>query len=542
MNINQFKKHFYCFFILLLFINCSNDEDPIPENAVFEPQTELISLEGNQSQLEVHWKPVFIEKFKSYKVYRFHTYNNESFRPEGVVGLGELVFEATNNRTTSFIDTKVPYNSFVMYAVVTEYLNEEKNVIAVVSKNHLSFENKDLSFAITSVEKSADGSLKVTWDRDSNAGFESYTVYALSSPFLSHEDVMNNKNKLKSITIQNENSISDTVQYTDQIVYYAVSKVINGKTIWSKNLGMIDNPRSLKFRPGQTFKNPYVENEMIIINKEGEIVFYDINSLTSTKISTNGYIFFCSIGEYNGVKDLYVPSINGNVFLVDLKTHQIKKTINLKTDYDILTAIPINEHILFIEKHPYAEIGGLFVYNVENDKVLNRNGSFGAASNAKLFYGKDNYFFILDSDGREYGSSSAIRRLNINGDQVTTDLLWNESVADSRLFALSEDKSFFVSTNFGFQSDVNYENFTEVTTKSYSSTLNLADAKITSDNRIYFAVPGDGRISVFEKNNFSAPVKEYKTNGGPLFLEVFDKQIISLNQCPNTCILETTAK
>ena len=50
MNLYCFKKQFLYFFTLLLFISCSKDED-IPENSVFTPQTELISLIGNNNQL-----------------------------------------------------------------------------------------------------------------------------------------------------------------------------------------------------------------------------------------------------------------------------------------------------------------------------------------------------------------------------------------------------------------------------------------------------------------------------------------------------------
>jgi hypothetical protein len=545
MNLNSLKKQFIFFISLLLFMNCSSDKElPIPENAVFKPQTELISLTGNNNQLKLIWKPVVIKNFKSYKVYRFDSNTNEFMNPLVIVSSGKLIFESTDNLTTVYTDNEIPFNSFVGYAVVTEYVNEERNIESVTSVNHLFYENENLSFSITSLEKSADGSLKLTWDEDSNAGFEKYTVYAMNGAYLSNEEIFHPENILNSNVNQKENSIIDATRYIKQSVYYAVSKVVNGKTIKSKNFFSIENPRSLKFKPGQTLKNPYNENEMIIINRDGgEVLFYNINSLSKDKVAVNGEIFFCSIGKFNGVDDLYVPSKDGKIFVIDLISHKIKETINLQTDYNILSAIPINNHILFHEKHTYAEIGGMFVYDRITDKVLNRNGSFGMSANSKLVYGAENYFFNLSNDGLEYGSSSAISRLNINGNEVTTNMIFNDSKSDSRLFTLSDDKTFFVSTKYGYQSDVNYENFTEVTTKKYYQDGFFGDAKIASDNKhIYFSVPDYSQIEVFEKNNFTTVIKQYKTTGIPLLIEVFQNQIISLNQLENSYYIETILK
>lgn len=538
-------KQFLFFIILVVFSNCSEDNAaPIPENAVFEPQTELISLTGNNNQLKLIWKPVVIKKFKSYKVYRLHSYTNKYMFPVAVVSSGELIYESTNHLKNEYVDNKIPFDSFIGYAVVTEYINEENKVEGFVSVNSLSHENKELSFSLTSLVKLEDGSLKLDWEKDANGNFENYTVYAVNEDYLNSEEVFNNEKIVKVSSNQNENSFIDATPFTKGQVFYAVSKVVNGKKIRSKNYLTIQNPRVLKFKPSQTLKNPYNKDEIIIINSDGgEVLFYNIKSLTSDKISTNGYIFFCSIGKYHGVEDLYVPSKEGNVFVIDLVTHKIKETINLITDYNILSVIPINDNLLFVEKHPYADGGGLLVYDRKTNKVLNRNGSYSMRSIPKLIYSKENYFFDVWNDGLEYGSTSAIRRLNINGNNVTTDFLFNSSIADSRLFALSDDKTFFVSTKYGYQSDVNYENFTEVTTKKYYQDGFFGDAKIDTDNKhIYFSVPDYSQIEVFEKNNFTSITKQYKTNGIPLLLEVFQNQIISLNQLGNNYLIEIIAK
>jgi len=241
---------------------------------------------------------------------------------------------------------------------------------------------------------------------------------------------------------------------------------------------------------------------------------------------------------------LYVPISGGKVLVIDLVTHLVKETLSFTADidYNIISAIPINGNIVFLEKHRYADIGGMFVYNRATQTVLNRDGIYSMQSNSKLVYGQDNYFFSIWNDGLEYGTVSAIRKLNINGNTVTIDLLFSGSKTDSRLFALSDDKSYIVSTNLGFHSDVDYQNFTEVTTERYGQNEFFGDAKIIENNTIYFALPNELQITVFEKNNFAAPINQYTTSGTPLFVEVFDTKIQSVNQNDFGYSIETIAK
>lgn len=547
MGFDSLHKPLFYFFTLLTFIQCTTEDDnpTVPDNAVFVPQTELISLVGDSNSLTLTWKPVVISDFIRYSVYRFDSYSDENINQAVIFNSGELLFQSSDNLTTVYVDEEVQFNSFIHYAVVTEYIHPEGNAAQAISLNYLSYENEDLSFMVTSLVQLADGSLQLTWEEDSNAGFEKYTVAMIDAEGIwSSEAVFSNGNILTIQLNQGNTSTIDNNQYKRSSLSYAVSKVINGKTIYSKNYLTIANPRYIDFRPKQTFKNPYNEEEIILIDFDGKIVFYNVNSLSKTTISTNKENYFCSIEAYNGVFDLYVPISEGKVLVIDLVTHLVKETILLNTDidYNIISAIPINGNLVFLEKHRYADIGGMFVYNRATQTVLNRDGIYSMQSNSKLVYGQDNYFFSIWNDGLEYGSVSAIRRLMINGNAVTVDLLFNDSKTDSRLFAISDDKSYIVSTNLGYQSIVDYQNFTEITTEKYSQNQFFGDAKIFENNKIYFALPDELQITVFEKNNFAASINQYATTGIPLFLEVFDTTIQSINQNDYGYSIETIPK
>lgn len=540
MNLYSLKKHFLYFFTLLLFINCSKEED-LPENSVFTAQTELISLTGNNNQLKLSWKPVVIENFVQYRVYRYDSNTDEIFSPNVIANLGQLIYQGTNNRTDVYEDNKVPFNSFVGYAVVTDYIDEHNSKTSIESINYLSYENKDLSFSITSLEKLANGSLNLTWEKDNNVGFENYSIIVFDGyASYSSADIVRNGKIIKTLNDQKDNTLADASQYTKQKINFAVTKTINGKKILSKNFLSVENPRNLNFKPSQTLKNPFDQNEIIIINPDGEIIFFNINSLITRKVKIASQIFFCSIGDLNGVTDLYVPSENGRVYVVDLNSHEIKKTINVFTDYNIISAIPIENHLLFLERHPYGYGGGrMFVYDFTSNTVLNRDGTNTSRPFLKLVYAKENYFFYLSADGLEYVSAGVIK-LNINGNKVSTDTKFDDyTKSDSRLFTLSDDKSFFLSSNLGYQSTLNYSDISEITTGSYSKDPIFGDAKISKNNLIYFSHLNNSRIDVFEKNNFTSTIKQYPTTGIPMFIELFGYQIISLNQLENSYFIET---
>ena len=105
MKPNHFLKPLLFFFTLVLFVNCSEDQgSSIPDNAVFVPQTELISLTGDSNQLTLTWKPVVIPNFISYKVYRFATYTDENINPNYIVNVGELIYQETDHLNPVYVD------------------------------------------------------------------------------------------------------------------------------------------------------------------------------------------------------------------------------------------------------------------------------------------------------------------------------------------------------------------------------------------------------------------------------------------------------
>ena len=550
IDFNAVKIQALIIMLLLTATSCSEEDEPIiPENSIFEPQTELISLNGNKDNLVLKWKPVVIDDFIGYKVYRLDYFTNELNSPNIITNLGDIVYETDDYLNFEFTDSQIPFNSFINYAVVTEYADSTGDNKTATSINYLSFENTELSFKIISIEKLENGSLQLIWEEDFNEGFENYTIYTYedngqvsNDVRYTTKDILLSGEVLDSYNSQIKIDIIDTIQYTANKVNYAVSKKINGIDILSKNFLSIENPRSLKFKPAQTLKNPYKEEEVIIINREGEIVFYNKSSLGRTSLNINSKIFSCSIGEYNGITDLYVPSEGGQVFIIDLNSYVIKDVINLNTDFNIVSAIPIDNYLVFIEKHflNHVTLGGIFTYDRINKTVLNRLGT-SMKLNTKLVHAKDNYF-LYDTDNFQHWDASAIRKLSVNGNVVTYDYSFNGSRRDGNVFAISPDKNFYISSEYGFYCEIDYQNISETIINSFSPSPIFGDVKISTNNYIYFTIPQDAIISVFEKNNFSSAIKQYNTIGKPILIEIFENQIISLNQLENYYFIQTIIK
>lgn len=540
-------KYYTLIFTFLILANCSKNEDKvlIPDNAIFNPQTELISLTETNNIIALQWKPVIIKKFLKYKIYRLDSHNNTYFTPNKIVFSGKLIKEIDNHLLNSFTDSNIPFNSFIGYAVVTEYLDDEDTIKSTISINHKSHENVHLSFEIISLEKQNDGTLKILWEKDENMNFNEYTVHIYKTNYTisnsSSDLIVKNGIPFTPIKNQNNNFFIDDALHKNKHLLYAVSKKINGKTIYSKNYLSINNPRSFDFKPSQILKNPYKNNELILLNPAGEIVFFDINTLEiKSKIELNSKLFHSSIASYKNIEDLYIPSENGKIYIVNLNDYNIKEVIDLDTDHNIISAIPIDNHILFIEKHFYNHVttGGRFVYDRVNKTVLNRDGSYTTHLNSKLFKAFDNYFFYLTWNGLEHQNSSATRKLSVSGKNVSIDFSFNKSRIDSKLFVLSPDKTYFISSNFGHQSEIDYQNHSETTVGQYNNSSIFGDAKISSNNKIYFAVPKMNSIYVYNKGNFNTTEQKYPVSSTPLFIELFENKIISINMFEGGYYLE----
>ncbi len=537
--------------ILLFTFSCSDKEEmkPAPES-VKTPQTELISLDYNSidNSIKIVWRPVEIEGFVSYKVYRLESATNVFSNISIIANLGKLRKEIKNSNQFSFTDTDIPYNAYVNYVVVTVYenpFNQYKE--QVVSINHLYYERAELAFEILSVEKLGNGVINLTWEKDENDSFSKYNIYRTETNYDASQyrlDIFKNEFSISEISNQSETTYEDSSSFLPEYITYGVSKEVNGNTIESKNTITIKNPRFIDFVPIEMVKNPLHENEVIIIGGDGEILFYNPYTLSTIhSIFTGGRAHNPLIEKYQGIDHLYVPSENGKILVYDLDNYSLKKEINLESNLDIISIIIKNDYIIFTETN-YTNQYGSFGYYDKNS-IIKREGQ-SIKRNSKLFNSYNEYFFRLQPTytGHEY-SSSMHRYDLVDGELEFSYGLnggGNGSIKSAVAFQLSPDKSYFISTEYGYHLKLNYNDMSEENLGNYGYPMSFnghdfigiqekySDVHITQENNIYFSIKDLNRIVMHQYLDFRNVFKEFDTQGKPLLFTLLNDEIIVINQ------------
>jgi len=538
-------------FVLLFVLSCSDKEElePAPES-VQTPQTELISLDYNDNNsIKINWRPVEIEGFVSYKVYRLESANNVFSNISVIANLGELRKEITNSKQFTFTDTDVPYNAYVNYVVVTVYESPFNQYIEeVVSINHLFYERPELAFKILSIEKLNDGHINLEWEKDENDNFSNYGIHRTETSYdasLYRMDIFKNEFSISEITNQSEITYEDSSSFLSEYITYGVSKEVNGNTIESKNTITIKNPRFIDFVPIEMVKNPLHENELIIISEDGKILFYDpYNFSIKHSINLSARIHHPVIETYNGVQQLYIPSENGKIYVYSLEDYRLVKEIDLDTNIDIISMIIKENYIIFLEKSINGYYSHFSYYDIEN-LIVHRNTGYHHKS-SRLINSSGTYFFRLESVYNGHQNESSINNYSfINGELEFTLGIDNGSIKSEQVFAVAPDFSYIISTEYGFNLKLNYNDMSEENLGNYGYPMSFngydfigiqekySDIQITEDNNIYFAIKELNRIVMHKYLDLRNVSKEFDTQGKPLLFTLLNNDIIVINQSEN---------
>ncbi|MCF7568155.1 hypothetical protein L3X37_07240 [Sabulilitoribacter arenilitoris] len=539
--------------ILLFTFSCSDKEEmePAPES-VKTPQTELISLEYNSidNSIKIVWRPVEIEGFVSYKVYRLESATNVFSNISVIANLGKLRKEIKNSNLFSYTDTDIPYNAYVNYVVVTVYenpFNQYKE--QVVSINHLYYERAELAFEILSVEKLNNGLINLEWEKDENDNFSNYSIHRTETIYdasLYRMDIFKNEFSISEIINQSEITYEDSSSFLSEYITYGVSKEVNGNTIESKNTITIKNPRFIDFVPIEMVKNPLHENEVIIIGGDGEILFYNpYNFSIIHSIDISARVHHPVIETYNGVQQLYIPSENGKIYVYSLEDYRLVQEIDLDTNIDIISMIIKENYIIFLEKSISGYYSHFSYYDIEND-IVHRNTGYHHKS-SRLVNSTSTYFFRLEPVFNGHQNESSINKYNfINGELDFSLGIDNGSIKSEQVFAVAPDFSYIISTEYGFHLKLNYNDLSEDNLGNYGYPMSFngydfigiqekySDIYITEDHDIYFAIKEFNRIVMHKYLDFRNVSKEFDTQGKPLLFTLLNNDIIVINQSENT--------
>lgn len=542
----------YISFILtfLLVFSCSNDdEQETAPDSVQTPQTELVSLDHNNNSITIKWRPVEIQGFISYKIYRLESATNVYPYPSAIANLGELRAEIANSNVFSFEDIDIPYNSYVNYVVKTVYEDPISGYPQeVASVNYLYYERPELSFEIISAEKLDNGHIKLEWEQDENNSFSKYTVYRTESDYDYSEyraDIFENEFSITEISNQAETNFEDATDFLNEYITYGVSKEVNGAIIESKNTITIKNPRFIDFAPIEMVKNPIRENELIIISDDGKILFYNPYTYTTVHaIDINARIHHPVIETYNGIQQLYIPSENGKIFVYSLNDYSLVQEIDLDTNIDILSMIIKEHYVIFLEKNINGYYSHFSYYDIENDQVYRNTGYLHNSS--RLVNGPGTFFFRLEPAFTGHQDESSINTYSIvNGELEFSLGIDNGSTKSEKVFAVAPDFSYIISTEYGFHLSLDYNDMSEEKLGNYGHPMTFdgfdfvgaqekySDIHITENNEIYFSIKELNKIVKHQHLNFGNISGEFDTQGKPILFSFLGDDIIVINHAEN---------
>ena len=541
-------KVYTLFLILVTTFSCNSSDDdtgPIPTNQ----ETELIDLIENQNIITINWTRVNPTDFVSYKVYRYEGHTNEFNNLNTIKFQGELITTITNNQQTTYVDNDVPYNAYVNYMMVTVYENPTIGLFDNFnSLNHLYFERPELVFEVLSAEKLNTGDIQITWEIDTNETFENYRIFSLENQesIESSAVVRENGILLDQITDQNDNELLDSSIYETTKISFSVAKLVNGKYINSKNTISINNPSNIDFRPFASLKNPLKSDEIILFGDQGDVLFFETSSLEkSQRIELNKRIHAPTIGDYNGISSLYIPSENGKVFVYDLMNYSLVEEINLSTDRDIISLIIKEDYLIFLESYITNQFSSLSYLNF-NDNLVYRTPGINYRLNT-LVNSRDEFFFKLQNSYNGNQNDSSLTRYDLVDDQLEfSSGIDNGSIKSGDVFAVSPNFNYFVSTAYGFHLDLDYNDMSENRLGNYGFEMSFdgfnyignqdpySDIKITTDDKIFLSVKDLKKIMSHQAYTFQNPLQSYDTQGYPLLFELLaNNQIIVVSRSTN---------
>ncbi|MGK0323450.1 MAG: hypothetical protein ACJAR4_001491 [Psychroserpens sp.] len=539
-----------CYILFLISIStfsCGNsDDDPIPTYR----ETELTNLNESQNTITINWRLSDPTDFVSYQIYRLESHTSALGSSNTIKTQGELIKTITSNQQISYTDNEIRYNVYVNYMVVSVYENSETGLFEEYNSiNYLYFERPELIFDVLSAQKLNSGEIKIIWEIDSNEGFENYKIFSFdhNSPIESSALVAENGSVLDEISVQSQGELIDYNSYTNAKINYSVAKIINGKSIYSRNTISIDNPNSVNFRPFTSLKNPLKTNEIIIFGNEGDILFFETSNYEiSEKIELNKRIYQPLIENYNGVLSLYVPSQFGKIFIYDLLNYSLVDEINLSTNREIISLIIKENYLIFLESLATNQYSNISYLNFD-DNTISRNPGIITKS-TKLFNSQNEFFFRLEPSYNGNQNDSSLHRYDlIDGELVFSNGVDNGSIKSGDIFALSPDFNFFVSTAYGFHLNIDYNDMSENNLGNYGLQMSFdginyvgsqdkySDIKISTDNKVFLSIEDLKKLVSYQAFTFQNSIESFDTKGYPLLFELLpNNKIIVINKSINS--------
>ena len=542
-------KKIISFLILLTFILSCNKEIQYD----FNPIPNLSSLSKDTDGITLTWEPLRVKNFINYQIIRLSSYYPLNYiGPEVIKDKGTIIATLNEPNSTKFSDKNLTYGNYFYYILQVNFGN--KAIYFNISNNFLAFKNEALIFTMISGNYNDFGTqINIDWEKIQSPSFKRYEVYKLegTDTTLTSSDVVKNGTLISTITQNDQTSYIDgEISSVKPYIFYAIKTIDNDNMSYSQNIIIVKNNLVIYFIPEYVLVTPD-EAYIILVDRETKkVIKYDISRhrVVNTIVLENS-CYRPFISEFNGKQEIYIPTRNGKILILDLQTFNKVQEINLNTTDYITSVIKKGDVIFYTQTNANFDLfSSSYVYAISRSSLNQIPISTGSSlkysfgSDGNIFKLKDNYFLAVSL---MYGYCNLVEyTINGNNPIFIASKGINSGYSNYNSFGITPDSANFIFD--AYLRKINFDVFTNSSVNecftyigTYGNTHGIYSDVCISNTDVYFGLLNKNIIEVFNNaNSITSPIRTYITNYPPLFIRKTSKGLYSLNKINNSVIFQ----
>ncbi|MBC7935381.1 MAG: hypothetical protein H7Y86_08525 [Rhizobacter sp.] len=180
----------------------------------------------------------------------------------------------------------------------------------------------------------------LTWSASGNAGFTSFSVVRRAGP-INFSDTILRRRDPQFLQFR------DTRVPYNSSVEYQVFGTLSSGTIVGSNIVKYERPE-IKFVDVIPFDVRFDSTNRLLyfFEQTGGITIYSLqNSQVTKQINIASKFGYCDLGTYNGIKELYVPGKDGQLYIYNAQTLELIDQLNIGFS---LHCVVFNNDVLYV--------------------------------------------------------------------------------------------------------------------------------------------------------------------------------------------------
>lgn len=372
--------------------------------------------------------------------------------------------------------------------------------------------------------KIVNDTIQIEWEKNKNDIYRSYRIMRRSYGNMDDKEITNYT--VLADLYPERMSIKDNQPPIHPYVEYQILGVVSLDSIVHSNSRVYERPNLNTFKFNVHHIIPDLSNNRfyIIESQQGIISIFDYEKQEIIKsINTEAEISYCSIGEFNNVKELYVPRNDGWVFIYNAETLESIGRIDITFPS---SCVVNNNGILFVSTgYSYSWNGRpIKAYDRRTKKMIAEGGDY---NNTRLRVVPNTNTDLLEITLNSGSSNQYYYKFNINDSYIYRqyDRYHGDYALDHEIFQFFPDAQKYITSSKAIIYDINmnYVNRLPV------GNISVSDFAFNENSSLIYCASNNRRKII----SFSYPdmerMKEYKTTGYPYKIFRKDNMMICIS-------------